>query len=98
LNAESSPRTKYVYYHKKPIAYRSGSYKIHFETRERTRDPVTGKKEANAKHDKPLLFNLKNDPGEKNNIAASSPELVDRLTKEYKEALSALKTPNQKFQ
>ena len=94
----SSPRTKYVYFHHVPMAYRSGNFKIHFETRERTRNPATGKYEPNMKHKKPLLFDLKNDPGEKNNIAASNPEIVVRLTKEYKEALKALMSPNHKFQ
>jgi len=87
---EKSPRTKHVFYFHKPMAYRSGDYKIHFFTRERTRDPETGRREESVLCNPPLLFNVVKDPGERNNIAASHPEIVRRLTKEYELAQKAI--------
>ena len=73
------------------MAYRSGDYKLHLATRERTRDPESGKQEPSVTHEPGLLFDLKKDPSESQNIAAEHPELVQRLTKEFEEAQSALK-------
>jgi arylsulfatase A len=98
LRAEASPRTKYIYCHKIPMAYRSRDYKIYFETRERTRNPMTGKKEPNVKHKSPLLFNLKKDPGETKNVAKAYPEIVKRLAQEYEKAKETLRTADRKFQ
>ncbi len=45
LSGGKSTRTRHVFYHHRVMAYRSGNYKIHFHTRERMRDPETGKHE-----------------------------------------------------
>ncbi|MFT4637461.1 MAG: arylsulfatase A [Verrucomicrobiales bacterium] len=91
LSGAPSSRTKHVYFHHQPMAYRSGDYKLHLATRERTRDPESGKQEPSVTHEPGLLFDLKKDPSESQNIAAEHPELVQRLTKEFEEAQSALK-------
>jgi len=91
LSGEPSPRQKHIYYFRTPMAYRKGDYKIHFFSIERTRDPITGKKEAPIKYETPLLFNLKKDPGETTNIADKYPELVDELSQEFKEVQTKIK-------
>jgi hypothetical protein len=65
------------------MAFRSGDYKIHFLTRERTRDPDAGKQEPSVIHDPPLLFNVKDDISESNNLAAEHPEILERLKNEF---------------
>ncbi len=79
-----SPRSKHLYYFREPTAYRRGPYKLHVMTRERTRDPITGKQEASVVHDPPLLFDLNRDLGERTNIAAKHPELVRELLAEFR--------------
>lgn len=91
LEGEKSTRTKHIFYHHQPMAYRNAAFKVHFFTRERTRDPETGKGEPPVKHDPPLLFNLEEDISESKNIASDYPELVERLTKEFEAAKAAMK-------
>ncbi len=91
LWGKKTTRTKHIYFQHQPLAYRSGDYKIHFQTRSRTRNPETGKREPSVKCDPPLLFNLKVDPQESRNIAARNPETVERLTKEFNAAMKALR-------
>ncbi len=88
---EESPRTKHIFYFHRPMAWRNGDYKIHFSTRERTRDPETGANEPSIPHDPPLLFNVREDPAERRDIAAANPELVARLTREFEYAKKAVK-------
>jgi arylsulfatase A-like enzyme len=78
LRGELAPRKKWLY----GPAFRSGNYKIHLATKARSSNPDTRKREPMANHNPPLLFNLKDDMAEQNNIAAQSPEIVDRLLKE----------------
>ena len=73
------------------MAMRSGNYKLHVRTRERTRDPETGKQEPSVTQNPPLLFNVKNDPSEQRNLAAEQPEIVKRLQQEMLETEKALK-------
>ena len=91
LSGLKSPRTKHIYYFHKPMAYRNGDYKIHFLTRNRTRNPETGKGEQSILCDSPLLFNIREDIEESKNIAAKYPEIVKRLTKEFKTDQEAIK-------
>ncbi len=91
LSGKSSPRKKHVYFHHQPMAFRSGDYKIHFFTRERTREPETGKREPSVPRKPPLLFNVEKNVSETKNIAAEHPEIVERLTKEFREAQEALR-------
>ncbi|MDP6634902.1 MAG: sulfatase [Phycisphaerae bacterium] len=91
LSGDKSPRTRHIFYHHKAMAYRSGDYKVHFSTRRRTRDPETGKGEPSKPHNPPLLFNVKKDIAESRNIAADHPRIVERLTKEFKQAQAAIR-------
>lgn len=91
LEGAPSSRTNHLYYFRQPMAYRSGDYKIHFSTRERTREPETGKKEPSVPNNPPLLFNVRKDIGETQNIAMANPDIVERLTKEFREAVAAMK-------
>jgi arylsulfatase A len=84
---QKSPRKDYLFIHEIPLSYRSGDYKIHFGTRERTRNPDTGKGEPAVILDKPLLFNIKKDIGEKNDMASENPEILQRLIKEFHAAV-----------
>ncbi len=91
LSGEPSPRTRHIYFHQQPMAYRSGGYKLHLATRERTRNPETGKQEPSVRHDPGLLFNLNDDISESKNIAGEHPEIVERLKREFEEVQIALK-------
>ncbi len=94
----TSPRTQHLFFFRQAHAWRNGDYKIHFFTRERTRDPETGKAEPSIAQDPPLLFNVATDPGETTDIAAESPEIVERLTREYEQAKRDLKSDKPFFQ
>ena len=91
LSGAASPRTKQIYYFHQPMAYRRGKYKIHFLTRERMRDPKTGKGEPSLPCNPPLLFDMEKDPAESKNIAEQYPEVVDQLTREYHQATKSIK-------
>lgn len=81
LRGEKSPRKKW-YFPGGSMAYRSGNYKIHTKTKVRSSNPDTRKREPIAMHDPPLLFDLSQDIGEQNNIAAKHPTIVKRLLSE----------------
>tara|TARA_R110002096_G_scaffold200639_1_gene384588 strand:- start:583 stop:1908 length:1326 start_codon:yes stop_codon:yes gene_type:complete len=78
LRGEASPRTQWYY----GRAFRSGNFKIHTASKERSSDPDTRKREPVTKHDPPLLFDLEADLSETTNLAAQRPEVVARLVKE----------------
>lgn len=92
LNGADSPRTKHIFYFLRPLAYRNGKYKIHFFTRERTRNPLTGKGEPSVQQNPPLLFDVVNDISESKNIAAEHPKVVERLTAEFKKTQAAIQS------
>ena len=76
FNGEKSPRTDLFYYHGEEVyAVRSGMYKAHFKTK----TSYVGQKDA-VLHDPPLLYHLGHDPGEKYNIAAAHPDIIEALT------------------
>ncbi len=81
LRREPSPRTSWAYHRN---AFRSGQYKIHVATVPPT-DPVARARRPGSRHDPPLLFDLHNDIGERNNIADDHPEIVTRLLAEKAE-------------
>ena len=85
LNEEKSPRQKWFYSHGGALAFRSGKYKIHLGTKDRSSSPDTRARELVAKHDPPLLYDLSADIGEQKNIAVIHPQLIVRLLKEMKE-------------
>ena len=81
LRGEASPRTSWLFHRS---AYRSGNFKIHVQTHLPT-DPITRERTPVTKHDPPLLFDLSADIGEKRDIAAEKPEVVERLLGELGE-------------
>jgi len=84
LNNEASPRTQWLY-SSGAKAFRSGRYKIHLSTKDRSSHPDTRKRAPVTRHDPPLLFDLKNDLGEEKNLSAEHPEITKQLLKEMNE-------------
>ena len=85
LKEAESPRQKWFYSHGGALAFRSGRYKIHLGTKDRSSNPDTRAREPIAKHDPPLLYDLSTDIGEQKNIAADHPQIISRLLEEMKE-------------
>ena len=81
LHNEPSPRKQWIY-SSGAIAFRSGRYKIHLSTKDRSSNPDTRKREPIARHDPPLLFDLSMDISEQHNISSNHPEIVEQLMKE----------------
>ncbi len=81
FHGQPSPRAQWLF---GTSAFRSGDYKIHLTTKDRSSDPDTRKREPGAKHDPPLLFDVRNDFAETKNLAGSNPEVVTRLLEEMK--------------
>ena len=81
LRGATSPRKKW-FYSSGAIAFRSGNYKMHLSTKNRSSNPDTRAREPITKHDPPLLYDLSTDIGEQNNIAADHPQIISRLLKE----------------
>ena len=81
LHNAPSPRKQWIY-SSGAIAFRSGQYKIHLSTKDRSSNPDTRRREPVAKHDPPLLFDLSKDISEQHDISADHPEIVERLMKE----------------
>ena len=88
LQGKTSPRKKW-FYSSGSIAFRSGNYKIHLSTKERSSNPDTRARQPVVKHNPPLLYDLSVDIGEQNNIASSHPEIITRLLKEMDEFRSS---------
>ncbi len=78
LRGETSPRTQW-YYSGAAVAFRSGDYKIHLSSKDRSSNPDTRGREQVTPHDPPLLFDLSKDLGERNNLAAEQPQRVKQL-------------------
>ncbi len=81
LQNEPSPRNQWLY-DSGAMAFRSGQYKIHLSTKDRSSNPDTRKREPIAQHNPPLLFDLSADIGEQLNVSADHPEIVSKLLKE----------------
>ena len=86
-----SRRTRHIYYHHQAMAYRNGDYKIHFFTRNRTRNPDTGRGERARSHKPPVLFDVTKDIQESRDIAADHPDIVKRMTEEFNRAKDAIR-------
>ena len=86
LRGEDSPRQQWLF---GTHAFRSGPYKIHLATKDRSSDPDTRKREPMAQHDPPLLFDLEADVSETKNLAGEKPEVVARLLQEMNAARKA---------
>ena len=85
LKETKSPRKKWFYSHGGALAFRSGKYKIHLGSKDRSSNPDTRAHEPVAKHDPPLLYDLSTDIAEQTDIATDHPEIIARLLKEMKE-------------
>ncbi len=92
IRDEASPRKRHASYFRRPMAYRSGHYKIHLYTRERTRHPETGAREESLLRDPPLLFNLKIDPYERRDLSSLEPDRVQRLQEEFSWVQTAIES------
>ncbi len=79
LNGAASPRLHWNY---AGNAFRSGDWKIHLKTKVRSSNPDTRQREPATVHNPPLLFNLKNDVSETNDLAAENEAIVKRLLAE----------------
>ncbi len=84
LRGEAGPRKQWLYVHGSTSAFRSGKYKIHLASKDRSSHPDTRRQEPLDKHVSPLLFDLSTDMGEQNNLSEKHPEIVARLLKEMK--------------
>ncbi len=74
LRGEPSPRQEMLYYRAGELfAFRHGPHKIHFLTQTGYTEPQP------TRHDPPALYQLDHDPGERYDISAKHPELVQRL-------------------
>lgn len=72
-----SPRTTMAYYDRERlVAWRSGPWKLHLETR------GPGSRDPWEVLDAPLLYNLDHDPGERSDRARRQPDVVARLLAE----------------
>lgn len=80
---EPSPRKQWLY-NSGAIAFRSGNYKIHLSTKDRSSNPDTRRREPMAQHDPPLLFDLTKDVSEQDDLSDEHPEIIARLMKEMK--------------
>ena len=89
LSGASSPRRQWLY---EGDAFRSGKYKIHMATKDRSSSPDTRKREPKTVHNPPLLFDLEADMSETTNIGAENPEIVARLLRK----MNAFKKPAKK--
>jgi len=76
-NAAPSARSELFYYWDSELrAVRQGNYKAHFVT-----SGAYGEGQPRMEHDPPLLFDLATDPGERFDVAAAHPQVVDDLRK-----------------
>ena len=74
-NAAPSARTELFYYWDSELrAVRKGNYKAHFVT-----SGAYGEGQPRMEHDPPLLVDLASDPGERFDVAAAHPQVVDDL-------------------
>ena len=79
LRGEVSPRNQWLYGNH---AFRSGPFKIHMATKDRSSNPDTREREPMRKHSPPLLFDLERDLSETTDLAPGKPEVVERLLRE----------------
>ncbi len=89
LRGEQTPRKKWYYSSGGAIAFRSGPFKIHLSSKERSSNPDTRAREPITKHQTPLLFHLENDVSESKDLSAGNAEKILQLRKEMEVFLSA---------
>jgi arylsulfatase A len=75
LKGEPSPRSSLAYYRSGELmAFRHGEYKLHLVTQ-----GAYGRPPERAVHQRPLLYHLGEDPGERFDVAGRYPEMVETL-------------------
>ena len=79
ISGAASPREQWAF---GSAAFRSGDWKIHLHTKNRSSNPDTRKREKGVKHDAPLLFNVTKDISESSDVAGQNPQIVQRLLRE----------------
>jgi arylsulfatase A len=90
LKKSPSPRSDFFYFSSfipprgEIYAVRKGDWKAHFST---SHEPHFSSPDSIEKHATPLLFNLKKDPGETDNLAEKYPHIIESLI-EYSEKFS----------
>ena len=82
LQGKASPRNQWFYSMAGAIAFRSGNYKIHLSTRDRSSNPDTRAREPVTMYKQPLLFDLSRDIGEQTNLSDKHPDIVKHLQEE----------------
>ena len=70
------------------FAVRKGPYKAHFQTAPGY--AAAGAQMTFEKHAPPLLFDLNQDPGEKNDVAAQHPEIITEIKVEVEKHRASL--------
>ena len=89
LRGQQTPRKQWYYSSGGAIAFRSGPFKIHLSSKDRSSNPDTRAREPIAKYETPLLFHLENDVSESNDLSAGNAEKIEQLRKEMEVFLSA---------
>ena len=86
MRGEPSPRTALPYYNRGELrAFRSGTFKLHLIT-----EGAYGQPPDRQEHEKPLLFNLADDPAEKFDVADQHPEVVADMLQQIAEHRAAM--------
>ena len=90
----ASPRASYLFFssghYREPFSYRRGGYKIHVRTNDVLRDPNTGETAPVTEHDPPLLYNLRQEVGERRELSQAHPDVVRRLREKFNAAAGEL--------
>ena len=90
----ASPRASYLFFSsghfKEPFSYRSADHKIHVRSNDVLRDPITGDTAPVTEHNPPLLYNLRQEVGERRELSHAYPDLVRRLHEEFDAAAGEL--------
>ncbi len=77
IDGEPSPRDEMIFYRNREIyAIRKGEYKAHYITQGAYDYP---EKTEKIILEKPLLYNLNNDPSEKFDISGDHPEILEKI-------------------
>ncbi|OUW77469.1 MAG: hypothetical protein CBD74_12245 [Saprospirales bacterium TMED214] len=89
LRGEKTPRKQWYYNSGGAIAFRSGPFKMHLSSKDRSSNPDTRAREPLARHEIPLLFHLENDVSESTDLSASNAKKILQLRNEMAEFLSS---------
>ena len=76
------------------LGFRSGNWKLQRHEKGKARNVVVEQELANVEVPVYQLFNLEQDPGEKENVIKSHPEIAERLTVRLDEIIAAGRSRN----